>query len=150
MKRIAHIDFIGGLALIAIGLFFALYSSSSYTFGELRRMGPGFFPTVLGWVLAGLGVVLSLSATSGAVERMGAFSWRPFVTVLLGLSVFALTVERFGMVPSTVLLTGIVAFGERGFRPLRTLVLAAALAAIGVLVFSWGLGMPIPAVRWAY
>jgi hypothetical protein len=146
--RVVHIDFLGGLVLIALGLFFALHASANYSMGELRRMGPGFFPVALGGVLAGLGVVLLVSSLTGPIQRLGGFAWRPFIAVVAGLSVFAVMVERFGMIPSTVVLTGIVALGERRVRPWRTLLLALALAAIGVVVFSWGLGLPIPAVRW--
>jgi hypothetical protein len=148
LQRIAHIDFIGGVLLIAVGLFFAFYGSGHYAFGELRRMGPGFFPIVLGYVLAGLGVILLISAMTGVIERVGSVQWRAMVAVLLGLSVFALTVDKIGMVPSTILLTVIVAFGERRFRPVRTLVLAALLAVISVSIFTYGLGLPIPAFRW--
>jgi hypothetical protein len=146
--RFAHIDFLGGLVLIALGLFFALYASGNYSIGELRRMGPGFFPVALGWVLAVLGVLLLLSSLSGPVQRVGGIAWRPFVTVVAGLSVFALMVERTGMIPSTIVLTVIVALAERRFRPVRTLVLSLVLAGVAVLIFSWGLGLPIPAVRW--
>jgi hypothetical protein len=148
VQRITHIDFIGGLLLVAVGLFFAFYGSANYPFGELRRMGPGFFPIVLGWVLAGLGVILLVSSMTGVVERLGGFSWRPFIFVLLGLAAFAWLVDKLGMVPSTLVLTGIVALGERRFRPVRTLVLGVSLSVIAVLVFSYGLGLPIPAFRW--
>jgi hypothetical protein len=148
--RVAHIDFVGGVLLIALGLGFALYASAQYPMGELRRMGPGFFPVVLGYVLAGLGVVLVLSSFTGAMERIGSFDWRPFIAVILGLSAFAILVERTGMVVSTIVLTFIVAFGERQFRPVRTALLSLSLAAIGVAIFSWGLGLPVPAFRWNF
>jgi hypothetical protein len=148
--RAAHIDFMGGVLLIALGLGFAFYASAQYPIGELRRMGPGFFPVVLGYVLAGLGGLLLLSSLTGPIERMASFDWRPFITVILGLSAFALLVERTGMVASTIVLTFIVALGERVFRPVRTVLLSLALAVIGVVVFSWGLGLPIPAFRWNF
>jgi hypothetical protein len=148
VNRIAHIDFIGGLLLIGTGLFFAFYGGANYPFGELRRMGPGFFPVVLGYTLAGLGVILLISSFTGVIDRLGGFAWRPFVAVLVGLSAFAWLVDKVGMVPSTLVMTVIVALGERQFRPVRTAILAVALAAIGVLIFSWGLSLPIPAFRW--
>ena len=54
-------DLVGGLAVAAIGAFFALYGGQ-YTMGTAARMGPGYFPTILGWVLAVLGLLVALPA----------------------------------------------------------------------------------------
>jgi heat shock protein HtpX len=58
--RVDWRDLAGGLACIAIGLFVVRYASQHYTVGETARMGPGFFPVVLGWVLTGLGGLIAL------------------------------------------------------------------------------------------
>jgi hypothetical protein len=148
MKRIAHIDFLSGVLLIGVGLFFAIYGGAQYQFGELRRMGPGFFPVVLGYVLSGLGVVLLISSFTGPLERLGEINWRSFFAVLAGLVAFAFLADKVGMVPSALVMTFVVAFGERNYRWVRTTILAVVLAVIGVLIFTWGLGLPIPAFRW--
>jgi hypothetical protein len=148
MKRLAHIDFLSGVLLIGVGLFFAIYGGANYQFGELRRMGPGFFPVVLGYVLSGLGVVLLISSFTGPLERLGEINWRSFFAVLAGLVAFAFLADKVGMVPSALVMTFVVAFGERNYRWVRTTVLAVVLAVIGVLIFTWGLGLPIPAFRW--
>jgi hypothetical protein len=148
MRRFAHIDFLSGVLLIGVGLFFAIYGGANYQFGELRRMGPGFFPVVLGYVLSGLGVVLLISSFTGPLERLGEINWRSFFAVLAGLVAFAFLADKVGMVPSALVMTFVVAFGERNYRWVRTTVLAVVLAVIGVLIFTWGLGLPIPAFRW--
>lgn len=139
---------IGGIALIVIGLFFALYGQSNYAIGELQRMGPGYLPMVLGYVLAMLGVLLALASLRRMPERVGPFAWRSFIAVLLGMGVFAFVVERFGMVPGVVALTLVCGIAEPGRRLLPLLALAGGLAAIGVLVFTIGLELRIPAFRW--
>ena len=55
-------DLVGGLALTVIGLFAAYYAHEHYEIGNLRRMGPGFFPVSLGLTLAVLGVLVALPA----------------------------------------------------------------------------------------
>ena len=148
MRRLGHVDVLGGLLLIATGLFFALYGGAHYGFGELRKMGPGFFPIVLGWTLAGLGAIQLLTALRGEIVRAGPVAWRSGAAVLAGLAAFAWLVDKVGMVPSTVVLVCVVALAERTFRLGRTVALAAALAVLAVLIFAYGLGLPIPPFRW--
>lgn len=142
-------DIIGGVALIAFGLWFAWHAQAEYAFGSARRMGPGYFPTVLGWLLAGLGLLVLLPA----LFRRGDLpvpALRPLCTIIAGGLTFAMIIEPAGLVPATFALVGIVAFAETRVRPVRTVILAAALALMAVSVFTWGLGIPVPAFRWGY
>jgi len=147
MQQLASRDAIGGLALIVIGLFFALYGQANYAINTLRSMGPGYLPMVLGYLLATLGLLLFVTALRQAPERPDPFAWRSFLAVLAGIGAFAFVVERFGMVPGVIVLTIVCAYAEPGRRLLPTLLLAAVLAAIGVLVFTIGLKLQIPAFR---
>ena len=61
MRQKDSIDIIGGLLLTATGLFAVIYAQT-YTFGTLSRMGPGYFPVVLGAVLAVLGLLVAIPA----------------------------------------------------------------------------------------
>lgn len=77
-------DFFSGLMFTAIGVAFAGVSST-YTLGSGARMGPGYFPLVLGVLLAGLGAVIALrSFTSGPEDGdpVGRFAWRPLVFII--------------------------------------------------------------------
>lgn len=140
-------DFIAGAALVAVGLFVALYASSHYKVGEPAHMGPGFFPTVLGWVLAGLGaitVLFSFRRTVHAFEPPP-FALRPFLAVLLAVAAFSLLIDRLGLVPTALIMTVIAAFASDGFHLGRALVLGVCLAALSWLIFSVGLQMTLPA-----
>jgi hypothetical protein len=53
-------DFWAGLMFLASGLFFALWAMEFYQMGTAVRMGPAYFPTVLGFLLAALGAVILL------------------------------------------------------------------------------------------
>jgi hypothetical protein len=140
-------DLIGGIALLAFGLWFTWHAQTEYDMGSMRRMGPGFFPFVLGVLVAGFGVLLLVPALFRRGE-MPVPAIRPLVTIIAGGLAFAWLIEPFGLVPATVALVGIVAFAETRVRLLRTGILAIALAAMAVAVFSEGLGIPIPAFRW--
>ncbi len=128
-------------------MWFYLHAAGSYSFGTLRRMGPGFFPAALGVLVAGFGALLALPALfrRGELPRP---SPRPLVTITAGGLAFTYLIEPFGLVPATLVLVGLAALAEPRFRPLRTAILAAALAALAMLVFSEGLGIPVPAFRW--
>ena len=141
-------DIIGGLVHVAVGLWFMQHALAEYAFGSMLRMGPGFFPTVLGALVAGFGVLILIPALLRGGDAP-APDWRPFACVCAALIGFALTLERFGLVAATFALVFLASAGRPGARPLPTLVLAAVLSVIGVVGFSMGLGIPIPAYRWS-
>ena len=93
-------DLVGGLLVFAGGCAVAL-GATSYQIGELTRMGPGYFPMVVGTALAviGLGLVFVSRTTATTVP---ALRLRPAFAVFAGLIFWALTIERFGLVPSTL------------------------------------------------
>lgn len=143
-----YTDIIGGLLLIAGGTWFMLYSTG-YSIGSLRRMGPGYFPMVIGGLVLLFGVLVLLPGLfrAGQLPRP---EWRPFLTISASILIFALIVEKFGLIPATVALTLVAAVADDRSRILPTVILAAALSAIAVGVFTQGLGIPIPAIRWSY
>ncbi|MFC3127272.1 tripartite tricarboxylate transporter TctB family protein [Pseudoroseomonas globiformis] len=139
-------DIIGGALLIAAGIWFTLYAMN-YTMGTLRRMGPAYFPICIGIAIVLFGALLLVPAMfrAGDLPRP---EWRPFITISLSVLAFALIVERFGLIPATVVMTITAALAEPKLRPVRLALLAVGLSALGVLVFTQGLGIPIPAIRW--
>ena len=77
-------DFFSGLMFTAVGASFAL-GAKSYEVGDAARMGPGYFPLMLGVILAILGVIVTVqSFTKGGPggDKIGAFAWRPLGFVL--------------------------------------------------------------------
>jgi len=147
MNHIDVRDLIGGALLIAFGAFVALYAGHEYMVGQPARMGPGFFPVALGWILVGLGVIITLLAFRKTVHVLQPppFTLRGLVAVLAAIVAFAVLVTPAGLVPATIALTFIAALAEQKFRLRRTALLAASLSLLAWLIFTVGLQMTLPA-----
>jgi hypothetical protein len=140
-------DFWAGLLLLGTGAA-ALLIAREYPFGTVLRMGPGFFPRVLGGILVLFGLHVMVRGLRGGGEEI-AGGWSPRALVLLPLSMvlFGLLVERAGFVPALAALVFGSAAAGREFRLVEVLLLTVALTALSVAVFVWALGLPYPLVR---
>lgn len=139
-------DILAGLAFVAFGLAFAV-SATAYEIGTTVRMGPGYFPLVLGGLLVLLGgLILAKGILDGEGGAIGAIPWRALGLILGAVLFFGLTVRGLGLVPSTFGVALMSAFASR-----RTGVVAALLTTVGltvlcVLVFVVALSLRLPLV----
>jgi hypothetical protein len=143
MKRRAPKDFWAGLMFLAFGVGFA-WVAQNYQMGTSVRMGPAYFPTVLGGILALIGiaiVVQSLLAAGGPVAK---FYFRPLILIVFAVVIFGILLKPLGLVLSLALLVGIGAFGGFEFKSKEVAILYVVLAIFSVWVFVKGLGLPIP------
>ena len=136
-------DFLAGLLFLAIGSG-ALLQAQDYALGTARRMGPGYFPTLLSGILCALALILILRSLFGARDRLDRFAVKPLVIVTAGIVLFAVLLRPGGLIVAIVTMVLIAALGTSQSRPLPALLLALALAAGSVLVFVSGLGQPFP------
>lgn len=156
-------DLWAGSTLLLIGMGASFYSITQYEVGTPARMGPGFFPAIIGSILALLGISIALIAIkelrSGSTQnsrqihahetpnsRSPTATIRPFLAVVASISVFSLSIDSLGLIPATVLLTLCAALAERPMKIARSIFLAAGLSILSWLIFVWGLEMPIPAI----
>lgn len=142
-------DFWSGLLFVAFGLFFCLYSIYNYRLGTAARMGPGYFPMVLGGILCALGLVVStlaifLKPQDGDNGAIGRFDWFSFAIILGSVAVFAITLRPLGLILSTGLMVFISSIANRRFRFLETILLCAVMCFIVWLVFIFGLDLLVP------
>jgi hypothetical protein len=141
-------DVLAGLMFVAVAAF-GLYLSRHYPIGTATRMGTGYVPRLLCWVLLGLGGVIALQgalrpATHEDEYAWRGVSWRPVVFVTAALMIFGLALERLGLVVSILLMIAIGAFAARGLRLVETVVAAAVLIVLAWAIFILGLGISIP------
>ena len=147
MKMKSQKDFWSGLMFMATGIAFA-WGATSYTIGEGARMGPGYFPRILGILLIVLGGILALRATRSAGPPMPRFKWRPLVVVLGSVVLFGAIVRTVGVALSTVLLIVTASAASHEFRPRESLIAGVLLAALAVGVFVIGLQLQLPIWPW--
>jgi hypothetical protein len=137
-------DFWTGLLFGGFGAFMSLYAATNYNIGSAVRMGPGYFPTAVGGLVALLGLLLMLSALRSAGPRLPRLQWRPLFLVLAAGVAFGYLLKPFGLVMATAVLVVVSALGGHEFRWREALALAAALAVFSIAVFVYGLGLPFP------
>jgi hypothetical protein len=141
-------DLVGGLALMALGLFAAYYANEHYEIGDLRRMGPGFFPVSLGLTLAVLGVLVALPAwfRQGPVIRP---AWATLGLVMLSLVIFSFTLKTLGVVFATMVAVFISSMADRGIGWKSRLLLCVGVAVTTYVIFIMGLSMVLPVWPWS-
>jgi NADH:ubiquinone oxidoreductase subunit 2 (subunit N) len=141
-------DFFAGLIFIAFGVA-AIVIGSEYSLGTAARMGPGYFPRILGILLIVLGAVLSLRALRLQGTRIPAWKWRPTLIVLGSVVLFGLIVTRVGLVLSTIALIVLSSMASHEFRLKEASISAVLLAALAVGVFVIGLKLQLPIWPWS-
>ncbi|MET0918912.1 MAG: tripartite tricarboxylate transporter TctB family protein [Burkholderiales bacterium] len=135
-------DLVAGLMFIAIGIA-AIAIASNYTLGTAARMGPGYFPRILGILMIVLGAILALRSLRLQGAPLPGWKWRPVVVVLGSVLVFALIVNHLGLVLSTILLILMASAASSEFRPKEAVISGVLLAMLAVGVFVIGLKLQI-------
>lgn len=141
--RIKSQDFASGLLFVMVGAA-ALWISADYPMGTPQRPGTGVLPVILAWCLIGTGALLWLKAVVTESPRLTSWAWRPAIMITLATVAFALLVDRAGLVVTMIVSMTLVALGTPETRWREYLPFAVIMLAIGVTVFIYGLGMPIP------
>jgi uncharacterized membrane protein YidH (DUF202 family) len=131
-----------GVAIV-LGLAIAIHSALNYPLGTVTQMGPGFLPTVIGALIAALGLVLAVATVLAPEAEPIEIDWRPLLFVSVALVVFGLTLERLGLVPAIVLLVAVASLAEPGFRPRLIAGLSLFLIVMTALIFVYGLNTPL-------
>lgn len=137
-------DFWAGLMFIGFGLFFAIWAAKFYQFGMSHSMGPGYFPTVLGGLLALIGLVVLLRSLAIDGGKVPTFHFRPLLMVLGGCVAYGYLMGPAGLIVATAVLVLVSALGGHEFRLKEVALLSLALIVFSVLVFVEGLALPFP------
>jgi hypothetical protein len=138
-------DFFAGLMYAAVGIG-AIMVAQDYTMGTPVRMGPGYFPTLLGGFLTLIGVVSMMRSFLHAGEAIGAFCWKEIVLVLGSVALFGVLVRGAGLAPSLILMVLVSARASDKFKLGTALTLAVVSSVFSALVFVKGLGLPFAIV----
>ena len=114
--------------------------------GSSFRMGPGYFPAILSWLMVALGAVMAGLAWR-APHQEGAFGevpWRGLLLILGATVVFGIGLRGFGLLPVLLVVVFATAWASR-YASLRAAVpLALGVAVFCSTLFITGLGLPLP------
>ena len=138
-------DVVGGLLILAIGAGFLLLGRE-LPVGSSFRMGPGYFPTVLSWVMVALGAAMAGLAWRAPHQEdaFGHVPWRGLVLVLGATVAFGLGLRGFGLAPVLVLVVFATAWASRYATWRGSVLLALGIAVFCSALFIKGLGLPLP------
>lgn len=137
-------NFFAGLLFTVFGGGFALLSQN-YRFGTASQMGPGFFPMILGCLLAFLGVIVTIRSVSlDQRQAMEPMFLRPLLLVLGPVTLFGVVLQSLGLVLAGALLIIGSALASTEFSLRYVIPTAIILLTGSYLVFIYGLGLPMP------
>lgn len=150
MIRVKHPqDFWAGILFFIVGAG-AVWMGRIYAFGTTTRMGPGYLPTVLAWMLVGLGLFLVVRGLLQSGPPIEASQWRPQIYIVAGIVVFGLLIERVGLAPSVAVSTIVASLASSEMRWTETILLAIGLAVLCVVLFVTLLGQPLAIWTWSF
>ena len=135
-------DLVAGLLFIGTGIA-AIAIAANYTLGTAARMGPGYFPRILGILMIVLGAILALRSLRVSGPPLPGWKWRPVLVTLGSVVMFGLIVNHAGLVVSTILLIVLASAASHEFRPREAVISGIVLSALAVGVFVIGLKLQI-------
>jgi hypothetical protein len=144
-------DFFAGLVYIGLGIA-GMWIARDYPFGSALRMGPGYFPTVLGGIMIVFGIMVLLMGIRNNEKMKGTWSIRALIVLPLATGVFGYVMEHAGFIPALALLIPSAAAAGSEFKWGEIILLTIGLLVICTGVFIYGLGLPYPLIKglWGY
>ena len=152
-------DWWAGLMFIAFGLFFIVFAMGTpefidklvgtrliagYQMGSSVRMGPAYFPVVLGGLLVFLGSLVLLDSLVEEGPEVATFHFRPLIFIAISSLAFAYLLKPLGLVLASVALVFISAYGGHEFKFKEVAIMSVVLVIFSELVFVKGLSLPFP------
>lgn len=135
-------DLVAGLMFAVIGAL-GLWIGRRYPVGTSLRMGPGYMPNLLCWLLIIFGAGIGIKGALVAGEKLAGWHLRPLAFIVIGVLAFTFLIERAGL-PIAALATVLIgSLASNETRPIEVVILAVSLAVASVLIFVQGLGLPM-------
>lgn len=163
-QRLKRRKYGSGMLLLLMGLG-AVYQSFEYTIGTAARMGPGYYPLILGILLVVFGIMILVLPDSAqdmalmdnmeeakeqeeAVALTLAQHMRPWIAIVVSMLTFILVGKYGGLVPATFALIFIAALGDRANGVKSALFLAIGVTLAAIALFHYGLQLQFPLFTW--
>jgi hypothetical protein len=143
MRIRAPKDFWSGVMFCGFAMV-GILAARGYSLGSAGKMGPGYFPLLLGGVLAILGAVLIGRSLVLDGEPLPRLQMLPLAVLALAVCLFGVLIEPFGLLVALAVLTLVSAWAGPQFRWNEAVALAVALTVFSVGIFVYALGLPLP------
>jgi len=154
MKIKSQKDFFSGLMFLVVGIAFA-WGATNYTIGEGARMGPGYFPLMLGILLSLIGLFVTFEALVVETEdgeKIGSAAWKPLIFIIGSNLIFGLLLgglpkiglPAMGLILAIIALTFVAALAGDEFKVKEVAILSVVLAVGSYLAFIVLLKLQFP------
>ena len=135
-----------GAAVVFVGLGLAgVYFGRDLALGSAARMGPGYFPVILSWIIIGIGLIVGFKGLTIEGPRIEPMQLRPMLVIIAAILAFGFLIDKIGLALTAALLTILAGYARRDVNLWEALLLAATLALFSVVLFVYGLSQPFPA-----
>ena len=125
----------------------SIFIARDYPFGSTMRMGPGYFPSMLGGILALFGIYVMIIGLRRGEKITVHCSTRALIVLPFSLIAFGVLMTYVGFIPALAVLIFGSASAGRDFKFVEVLLLTVILTALSVAIFIWGLGLPYPLIK---
>jgi len=144
-------DFFAGLLYIVVGAL-GMWIARDYPFGSALRMGPGYFPSVLGGMMIAFGIAVMAMGVKNNEKMKGGWSFRALIVLPLATVAFGYLMEEVGFIPAMLVLIPFAAVAGREFKWGEVALLTIGLTILCTAMFIYGLGLPYPLIKgmWGY
>jgi hypothetical protein len=136
-------DFWTGVIYIFVGSA-ACIISRDYGMGTAVKMGPAYFPTILGVLLIVIGIISVLRSFLKSGSPIGVVAWKGLVLIVVSTLLFGMIVRGAGLIIALPLLVILSASASVRFSWKTSLAEAAGITVFCIVIFLKGLGVPLP------
>jgi hypothetical protein len=121
----------------------ALVETRNLSIGTAANMGPGYVPRALACVILGFGLIIAGRGFFAKRRELPAFKFRPILSVLISLAVFALLLPRGGLALATMATMACSTLATPGYKWKESVLFAVIITVFTVLLFVTALGLPM-------
>jgi hypothetical protein len=147
-------DFFSGLMFTVVGASFA-YGATNYSIGSGGRMGPGYFPLLLGVILAILGSAIMFKALvveTQTGDKIGKWAWKPLFFIIAANLLFGVLlgglpsvgIPALGLIAAIFGVTIVASLAGDTFKLKEVLILSVVLSIGSYLAFIKLLNLQFP------
>ena len=141
-------DFSAGVMFVVIGGMFGI-GANQYPMGTAVRMGPAYFPSILGWGTVALGLFVLFESFFVDEDPPAPVLWRPVILVLASVMLFGALVNTGGLITATAVQIIVSALGGHEFKWKEAIISAVILSVSVWLIFDKALGLPFKLFPWS-